>query len=132
VIPTVTKFAVDGVANGTVNGAVNGNDMTSSSGSADDIDVRTRLRDVSGVLGWDELARHFARGVVVKVDPRLDLIDVGATVVDNDTEGVQRWLDGGALARASDDDARDWVTRAPDFLVVVAAPWVLVQEQEQG
>ncbi len=85
----------------------------------------------TGVLAWSELARYFARGVVVKVDAALDLVETADIMVKDDASTIQRWLDTGLLARASDDDARDWTTREPEFWCIVAAPWVLVQECER-
>ncbi len=91
--------------------------------------VRERLALESGILEWPELARHFARGVVVTLAPGTDLITAAEHMVDNDAAQFQRWIDSGVLARASDDDARDWAKRGPSFDCVVVAPWVLVQER---
>ena len=90
--------------------------------------VRERLERERGVIAWAELVRHFARGVVVRVDARVPLIDVALCLVEDDEARFRRWIDEGSVTRASDDDARDWTAREPDFLCVVAAPWVLVQE----
>ena len=38
-------------------------------------DIREELLKQSGVIIWNELIRHFARGVVIKVEPSLDLIE---------------------------------------------------------
>lgn len=86
------------------------------------------LQQQSGIIAWDELARHFARGVVVTVSPRLDLLAVAQRFADDDTQSIEQWLKDADLARASDDDARSWVARSPQFRCVVVAPWVLVQE----
>lgn len=85
------------------------------------------LAAVSGEIGWDELARHFARGTVIKVADGADLRDVAQLMIADDARAVEGLLGGGTVARASDDDAREWVARAPRFDCVVVAPWVLVQ-----
>lgn len=90
------------------------------------------LNKESGVISWQELVRHFARGVVINVSGRLDLIDVAACLARDDTVQLQTWLDADALRRASDDDARDWTAREPEFWCVVTAPWVLVQEKSDA
>ncbi|OBS10068.1 DUF2288 domain-containing protein [Acidihalobacter prosperus] len=92
--------------------------------------LRARLNAETGKIAWAELERHFARGTVVKVNAALDLVDVAACVVCDDSEAVRGWMAGGALARATDADARLWGQRQPVFWAVVAAPWVLVQEIE--
>jgi len=89
----------------------------------------TKLNLETGVIDWNELVRHFARGVVIKVEPGRDLIEVADCLSKDDTSLLKQWLDDQSVARASDDDARDWTARSPQFWCVVTAPWVLVQEQ---
>lgn len=91
------------------------------------VDIKLNLE--TGVIGWDELVRHFARGVVIKVELGRDLIEVAECLSKDDTEQLKQWLDDLSVARASDDDARDWTLRVPQFWCVVTAPWVLVQEK---
>ena len=85
------------------------------------------LEASSGTLTWHELARHFARGVVVVASPGCDLVAVAARMAADDADAVRALLEDGTLARASDDDARGWVVSEPSFRCVVVAPWVLVQ-----
>lgn len=92
-----------------------------------DITLQEQLQQESGVIGWQDLARHFARGVLIKVDASLDLIAVAAGFAEDDSQQVQLWLEQGLIARVSDDDARQWIVEEPDFTCVVAAPWVLAQ-----
>ncbi len=82
----------------------------------------------SGIISWNELARHFARGVVIVVSGRVDVLDVARAFSKDNKAQVEQWLSTSEIARASDDDARGWVERNPDFRCVVTAPWVLVQE----
>jgi len=93
-----------------------------------DDDPRARLTGEIGELNWSELVRHFARGVVVAVRGDVDLVDAALCLAEDDAMLLQRWIDDGRIARASDDDARDWTARAPTFRCVVIAPWVLAQE----
>ncbi len=96
------------------------------------LDRRQQLLNESGVLGWDELVKHFARGVVVKVECDVDLIDVAMSFCEDNAAAVSQWLDAGAVQRASDDDARRWTTENPHFRCVVTAPWVLVQQLDNS
>ncbi len=91
-------------------------------------ELRARLNAETGKLTWKELERHFARGVVIKVRAELDLVDVAASFVNDDRRAVEGWLGSGQVARASEQDARDWSQHDPVFWAVVTAPWVLVQE----
>lgn len=102
--------------------------MTDSSSTQQD-DPRSKLMTEAGVITWAELVRHFARGVVVSVDQDLDLIEVASSMAEDDTAAMGRWLESAQVVRANDDHARDWTAREPDFLCIVTAPWVLVQER---
>ncbi len=88
-----------------------------------------RLNQETALISWTELVRHFARGVVLNISDSLDLIDVAACLARDDKATLQAWLSAGELRRASDDDARSWTAREPEFWCVVTAPWVLVQEK---
>jgi hypothetical protein len=90
--------------------------------------LRAQLNGETGKLAWKELERHFARGVVIKVQRGLDLVEVAARIVQDDRASVERWMNEGGIARASTEDAADWSERQPVFWAVVTAPWVLVQE----
>lgn len=102
--------------------------MTDSTPSQPE-DPRSKLMTEAGVITWAELVRHFARGVVISVDQDLDLIEVAGRVADDDTSALGQWLESNQVVRANDDHARDWTVREPDFLCIVTAPWVLVQER---
>jgi hypothetical protein len=90
--------------------------------------ARQRLNLETGRITWEALQRHFARGVLYKVEPGTDLVEVAARIAEDDRDRVSRWLAEGVLARATDDDATGWLARGAEFWAVVLAPWVLVQE----
>ena len=92
--------------------------------------VRDLLNSQTGKLEWPELQRHFARGVVIRVAPDLDLVETAAQMVEDDKEAIEALTQSGKIARASDEDARNWEANNPLFWSVVVAPWVLVQEVE--
>ncbi|MBY5269381.1 DUF2288 domain-containing protein [Spiribacter salinus] len=94
----------------------------------DNLPLETRLNTETGRITWGELERHFARGVVVRVQPELDLVEVAAAFVRDDEPAVMAWMTARQVWRASAEDARDWHDRDPALWAVVAAPWVLVQE----
>ena len=90
--------------------------------------LRARLNAETGRIAWPELAPHFARGAVVRVDESLDLIEVAASFVENRSALVETWMAAGNLASANDADAECWTRNDARFWAVVVAPWVLVQE----
>ena len=91
-------------------------------------EIKQHLNLETGKLDWPELSRHFARGVVIIVDPQLDLIEVAAKMVVDDKDAVGSWLETNLLIRADDQHAENWQKNNALFWSVVVAPWVLVQE----
>ncbi len=91
-------------------------------------EARARLNAETGRLSWPELERHFARGVVIKVVPGVDLVDVALAVSEDDKERVEAWMKAAQVCHPTMDDAKGWVERQPEFWAVVVAPWVLIQE----
>lgn len=87
-----------------------------------------KLNGETARLSWRELERHFARGVVIKVEPGVDLVEVATQLATDDTAAIAAGLNAGHLARATAEDAIAWNERQTVFWAVVAAPWVLVQE----
>ena len=94
-----------------------------------DKSIIEEINKETGVLNWQELAKHFARGVVICVDAELDLVEVAHSMSVDDTEQMQQWLERGSIHRASDADAQAWNRDNPQFWCVVVAPWVLVQKK---
>ena len=90
--------------------------------------LRAKLNLETARLTWPELERHFARGVVLRIQPGFDLIEAGLAMAENRAAEVQRWLADGTLAHADMDDARRWHENRQEFWAVVVAPFVLVQE----
>lgn len=82
----------------------------------------------TGKLEWEELQKHFARGVVIDVNPELDLVQVASALVRDDKSWVQSALENGAVCRATDEHGRQWADQQSSFWAIVVAPWVLVQE----
>lgn len=97
-----------------------------------ELDLNTRLNLETALIAWPELVRHFARGAVLHVSSTLDLLTVAACLIEDDKDLLQTWLSSDEVRRATDDDARDWTAREPQFWCVVTAPWVLVQESVGG
>lgn len=85
----------------------------------------------TGKLSWPELTRYFARGVVIKVAPSMDLVAVAVAMAQDRADEIDAWTHAGQLQRANDEDARYWDQQVSVFWAVVVAPWVLVQEYSE-
>jgi len=97
------------------------------SNSTTDAQERARLNTETGRIGWQELQRHFARGVVIVVGPELDLVDVAFHFVHDHQQVVAHWMQQGQVWRAAEEDARGWHENDAQFWAIVVAPWVVVQ-----
>lgn len=91
--------------------------------------MRAKLNTETAKADWAELQPFFAKGQLIKVDNRLDLINVAAHIASDDTNSVRVWMMSGQLVKLDDDTARDWEERKPAIWTVVVAPWILVQER---
>ncbi|MDG0022788.1 DUF2288 domain-containing protein [Trinickia sp. Y13] len=80
-------------------------------------------------IGWTELERFFARGMLLRVARDLDLVTVAAAIAEDDADQVARWLSSGLVERLMSETAADWAARDPDLWAVVVSPWVCVQER---
>ena len=81
-------------------------------------------------IEWKVLEPHFARGDLLAVDAALDLVQVAAAMMEDNSEAIKGWMDAGQLQVVTDSCAADWAERNPDTLwAVVIRPWVLVQER---
>src|SRR5512139_4127637 len=96
-----------------------------------DEELKARLNSETGKLGWPELQRHFARGVVVVAAPGMDLVEVATRMSMDDGETIGQWLAAEKIRRANEADARGCVNSDAIFWAVVVAPWVVVQEIPQ-
>lgn len=93
-----------------------------------DAEIVDLLNAQTALISWQELARHFARGVVICVHRDKDLLRVAESLVQDRSEEVARLHEQGLLHRARDEDAIRWQQQGTEFWAVVVAPWVLVQE----
>ena len=59
----------------------------------------------------------------------LDLVDVAAKTIADHVTVIQACRADGRVRNANDDDALAWLHRDAVLWAVVAAPWLLVQEQ---
>ena len=106
--------------------------MTSPERPADDAGhspLYLKLLAETAKIGWPELERFFARGMLLRVARDLDLVTVAAAIADNDTEQVTQWLSMGLVERMQSEPPADFAARDPELWAVVVSPWVCVQER---
>ncbi len=92
---------------------------------------RQRFEQELAPIGFDELQKHFAKGLLIKVAEPLNIIDVAVEIHADNATQVENWVNEAALIRAHDEHARQWLASRTRFNAVTVAPWVLVQELEE-
>lgn len=80
-------------------------------------------------IGWTELERFFARGMLLRVARDLDLVTVAVAIAEDDAAQVAQWLSSGVVERMTSETAAEWAVRNPELWAVVVSPWVCVQER---
>jgi len=96
-----------------------------------DEELRVHLHGETSKLPWAELEKHFARGVLFKVEKGLDILDVAIVMTRDDKDSLKKWLDDGKVAGVEMDDAKIWHETSANLWTVVVAPFILVQEIKQ-
>lgn len=91
---------------------------------------RQELELETARIHWQELETHFARGVVIRVDSDLDLVEVAGCFANDDKPAVEAWINDGKVEHLGMHEAKDWGGRDPELWAVVVAPWVVVQERK--
>ena len=94
--------------------------------------LRHEYHSQTAKIHWTDLQLHYARGAVIAVSERCDLVDVAVQLGMDNTEVFQRWIEQGKVAGVTPEQALAWYESEAVLWTVVAAPWVLVQEPRTG
>ena len=92
-------------------------------------ELRQKLNFETAQINWTELEKHFARGVLITVSDKLDLIDVAVEFVHDNKETIEAWLAEEQIKRTTDEQAKQWSSTDPELWAVVVSPWILVQQR---
>ncbi|HEA51440.1 hypothetical protein LCGC14_0768730 [marine sediment metagenome] len=99
------------------------------SSSRNNDEIKARLNLETSHIRWHELQTYYARGQVVRVSSRLDLLDVAAELTADNRAQFEQWLATGAVGEVTPDTARAWYDCNTELWALVVAPWVLVQDR---
>ena len=94
------------------------------------LSTKERLLSETARIAWKELQRFFAQGVVLNVDPELDLVEVACYVAEDDAQKLSELVKDELVVHPSNVQARNWYQQDAQLWSVVVAPYVLVQEKE--
>ena len=80
-------------------------------------------------IPWQELQLFYAKGNVIKVQSRLDLVEVATRISLDAEQEVVYWISQGLVDKVEDSDAMKWFDNKVTLWAVVVSPWVLVQDK---
>lgn len=95
-------------------------------------DLRAELAESLDEAEWDWLAPHAERESLILVDPRLNLLDVGVAIANDNVSYVQRWIDEALIYKPSPLQVADWSQNLTKrFQALIVQPFVLIQEMQE-
>ena len=90
--------------------------------------LRAKINMETSRIPWKELQRFFASGVAVKVNAKLDLVDIALQMHGDNKAQFESYLSADMIGKVSDEQASAWLAADTEIWAVVVSPWVLVQE----
>lgn len=93
--------------------------------------LRDKLTLETAMISWRELESFYARGVVVLVQPSLDLVEVGYQLAQDNKQQVDQWMATQQVGPVASAEAHEWHHQQAQLWALVIAPWVLVQKPMQ-
>ena len=79
-------------------------------------------------ISWQVLQRQFAQGVLIVVEPPVDLVTIAGHFIDDAKDEIAALMASKLVRKADMADAEKWQAADDALWAVVVAPWVLVQE----
>lgn len=89
--------------------------------------TRAKVNLETAQIAWKELLRFFAGGLVIAVNPQLDLVEVALQMSQDNKTQIEQWMAEGKIAKVSDELAREWLEAEAVLWAVVVKPWIVVQ-----
>ena len=96
------------------------------------ISQEQRINLETARIGWQELQRYFAMGVLIVIEREMDLVSMASAFIDDDSDRIQSLMADRNLRKVGTRDAKRWNQVNMEFWAVVVTPWVLVQEVDQS
>ncbi|MBV1869984.1 MAG: DUF2288 domain-containing protein [Gammaproteobacteria bacterium] len=90
--------------------------------------LRDKINLETSRINWLDLQTFFARGQVVRVSAKLDLVDVAHTLSLDDKNALDQWMKDGDVGEVDNQTAQQWFDQKKELWSVVVRPWVLVQD----
>ena len=92
-------------------------------------EIKVKLLAETAKIGWQELEKFFARGVLLKVSKEHDLVEVAAQMACDESDAVASLMQTNGLVEVDVDQAKIWSKQNAALWTVVVSPWVIVQQR---
>lgn len=90
-------------------------------------ELLARLNAETGKIEWSWLKPHAKSGAVIVLDERCDLVDVAASIAEDDGKRIRELMQGNQLRKPGAEELEYWEQNNSQFWSVVVAPFVLIQ-----
>lgn len=91
-------------------------------------DIKIQLSEELAAIQWKDIIPHAQRDVVIVVNPRLDLLDVGEAIALNNTNKIQAWICESLITKPLSEQLSQWNQNPnKEFNALIVQPFVLVQ-----
>lgn len=90
--------------------------------------LKEDLGKMVDVAIWEWLSPHAARARVILVGAKLDIVDVGVALTEDNKQLVQSWIEDAWLRHPNADELSAWNgNKEKEFISLVVPPFVLVR-----
>ncbi|MGK7879722.1 MAG: DUF2288 domain-containing protein [Crocosphaera sp.] len=91
-------------------------------------EIRKKLEEDMADVNWNDIKPHAQRDAVIVVDERLNLLDVGVAIAQDDKKAVEHWITEQLICKPSNQQLSDWnIDQTQLFKTLIVQPFVLVQ-----
>ena len=90
--------------------------------------LKTRLSEDIADVKWQYLTPHIQRDAIILVTKRLNLIEVGVAIAQDDVNSVQQWISKALIHKPSPEQLTTWNSDSSiSFNTLILQPFVLIQ-----
>ncbi|HIK36866.1 MAG: DUF2288 domain-containing protein [Geminocystis sp.] len=96
-------------------------------------DFKTQLQQQLAEVNWRDLLPHALRDGLILVSSRLDLVEVGCAIAEDNVNLVQSWINENLLAKPSASQLSQWNNNpTKKFKAIIVQPFVLIWQEEES
>ncbi len=95
-------------------------------------DFKTQLQRELAEVNWRDLIPLALQDKLIVVDSRLDLVEVGCAIAEDNVSLVQNWINDNLLAKPSASQLSQWNNNPmKKFKTIIVQPFVLIWVEKE-